>query len=216
MVCLVAEKREGNLEFRHFLRQQKKGLLGFCGITCMDWVVFNFLATQMSNLNSVFLFFFLNFLRNQTVGLGLGLGLVLSWGLGLGSGGFLSCEVFADLGCLSLKLWSSDQLLVSDYLRSLCGQVCLRCKVFSSMIFCCFLLNHIQFTEEKCEFYNLGSFNLIGTPNYFILFYFYFSIWVCFVSFCFRFSIILPRNTQKIHPLTSQFQVPKNEANCIK
>ncbi|RVX02522.1 Tubby-like F-box protein 8 [Vitis vinifera] len=27
------------------------------------------------------------------------------------------------LGCLSLKLWSSDQLLVSDYLRSLCGQV---------------------------------------------------------------------------------------------
>lgn len=28
-----------------------------------------------------------------------------------------------DLGCLSLKLWSSDQLLVSDYLRSLCGQL---------------------------------------------------------------------------------------------
>lgn len=34
-----------------------------------------------------------------------------------------------ELGCLSLKLWSSDQLLVSDYPCSLCGQLIARHKL---------------------------------------------------------------------------------------
>ena len=38
MVCLVAEKREGNFELRHFVRQEKDGAveLWFCGITCIN------------------------------------------------------------------------------------------------------------------------------------------------------------------------------------